>query len=747
MRTNEHCVLVVVAAVVAVGCVVEDDASLDDLDDLEQDISGGTNDVNTPEANAIVSLPGCTGTLVTPDVVLTAGHCVGGRAQPPACVPSTTGDWETPGVWYPFVCGAPVPIGFGNDAAGLWPRATSVSTNERFVVNNVANTALQSGQSVTFRTANGHYVVAEGAVSYLAANRTHALEWETFRVDLLLDTGPINDGDVITLKAAGGMFVRRTPDGGLRADATSTASSSTWFRFRRTAGAGQVTDLDTIAIQDATDKYWTAVNGGGAPWVYQASATQYSLPVGKDILLLKLSAPVPASVAVPMDQVHRIPSVYFDASSKWNEYLCGVGQSCEVGDFNADGRDDAMVFARSTTGTLFVGRSSGTGFTAETWGSGFCMAGQECKVGDFNGDLRDDVVAITTSGVASVRLSTGTAFGGSTQWNPELCLNGETCKFGDVNGDGRDDAIVFWRSIYGGTAVGDVYVGLSNGTSFASLVKWHESFCTGNEVCDVGDFDGDDRTDLVRFRRSTVTGTAEGDVYVSLSNGTGFGIGTLWQGYFCLGQQVCSVGDFDGDGTDDIAAFYRDSSVGGLPNDVTVAISARTRFGARTFWASSFCPGLAECRSGDFDGDGRDDIASFARDSVSGAAAGDVRVARAWAPDEATFVAGERYKITGWGIDALSQGPALRQAGFVDFDELGFDWDMVNGVTVVPANGSISRPGDSGGPLMWWDPLKGKYVNLGALQSVVDLVNSRYTGTFRPAGPLGAWIRKSLRID
>lgn len=82
-------------------------------------LAAGSNDVNTPEANAVVRVGACTGTLITPDIVLTAGHCFRGddyRPRPagtaafsPAC-----GDWQRPDQWYSL--GLPVSVYFGNDS-------------------------------------------------------------------------------------------------------------------------------------------------------------------------------------------------------------------------------------------------------------------------------------------------------------------------------------------------------------------------------------------------------------------------------------------------------------------------------------------------------------------------------------------------------------------------------------------------------------------------------------------------------
>src|SRR4051794_27091511 len=55
---------------------------------------------------------------------------------------------------------------------------------------------------------------------------------------------------------------------------------------------------------------------------------------------------------------------------------------------------------------------------------------------------------------------------------------------GDFNGDGRDDIVTFTRG-----AAADVYVALSNGSSFQGTgVKWHDYFAAGTETPLVGDF-------------------------------------------------------------------------------------------------------------------------------------------------------------------------------------------------------------------------------------------------------------------
>ncbi len=145
----------------------------------------------------------------------------------------------------------------------------------------------------------------------------------------------------------------------------------------------------------------------------------------------------------------------------------------------------------------------------------------------------------------------------------------------------------------------DVYVSLSTGNGFAGTsVKWHDFFALSGETPLTGDFNGDGRDDIVTFTHGSLA-----DVYVALSTGTSFGASAKWQDFFATDGEVPAVGDVNGDGRDDIITFTRNSLA-----DVYVALSTGTGFTASAKWHDFFgvageSPGVA-----DVNGDGRADI-------------------------------------------------------------------------------------------------------------------------------------------
>ena len=197
------------------------------------------------------------------------------------------------------------------------------------------------------------------------------------------------------------------------------------------------------------------------------------------------------------------------------------------------------------------------------------------------------------NGAVYVALSNGAGFGVSQRWDTRPICAGyyDLCRTGDVDRDGDDDIIVF-SDQYNGA----VFVQRAQGGSFGGTETWNNYFCIGNEWCDVGDYNGDGRVDIALFTRSTYgDNDRAGDVEVALSNGNNFVNTGIWHNFFCIGSEWCESADVNGDGRDDIVAFTR-----GTSGNVWVEISTGTGFGDRQdpaeLWNGDFCFGQRNLR-------------------------------------------------------------------------------------------------------------------------------------------------------
>ena len=205
---------------------------------------------------------------------------------------------------------------------------------------------------------------------------------------------------------------------------------------------------------------------------------------------------------------------------------------------------------------------------------------------------------------------------GFTSWNDWFAVDlRDNPMIGDFNGDGLEDVVSFEMS--NPKAFGDVYVALSDGTKFLHGEKWNDWFAVGyDQSVAVGDFNGDGMDDIAVW-----LGAWSREVYMETSHGAGFAPSVRVMEVFGDGpDDVFGAGDVNGDGKDDLVVFSRNTG------KVYVAVSNGNGFNSPQVWHNYFAVSTYERPVvADMDGDGKADIVSLCADNPL--ARGDVYVA------------------------------------------------------------------------------------------------------------------------
>lgn len=227
-------------------------------------------------------------------------------------------------------------------------------------------------------------------------------------------------------------------------------------------------------------------------------------------------------------------------------------------------------------------------------------------VADFNGDGKLDVaVSNFDQNTIAVFLNSGLGIFAPpvtapiithVQLNDSLGLNVGSLAVGDFNEDGKPDLVV---STIAGNQASIVLLGNGDGT-FTQQPPIPNSF--GFFRAQVVDLNGDGHQDLVF--------AMNGSLGVSLGNGDGtFGAMTsLPPGSFPGTYFGLAVADFNGDGKLDIAATDFGSAFGGFGTLVFYAGNGDGTFAAPTAVTLSIASFPGSLASGDFNGDGKQDL-------------------------------------------------------------------------------------------------------------------------------------------
>jgi hypothetical protein len=443
--------------------------------------------------------------------------------------------------------------------------------------------------------------------------------------------------------------------------------------------------VDRLALGDfngdgVTDVFTASQQGGTEQWGY--------FPGGSGALVgLAYAANDPATLRFGDFNGDGVTDVFAatqapDGSTQW-QYSSGGAASyanlaatsvpyseLQFGDFNGDGKTDVLAALPQNDGSLQVVYWPGGLGQPVTLGRVAAPA-PALRVGDFNGDGIDDLLALRCGMSAPLK------FGPLQTLAPSGYQTFIHDLLGDVNGDGRQDVILVSTcqnpNPFGICASHHLQVGTAlSMPAHSYLLAAPQQL--GPASTDftyyrtlTGDFDGDGKTDLALVSGNGTTLT----IAIAHSNGNGsftlgspqnFGFESDWGSFNPI------VGDFNGDGKDDLAfttvcntvALFAGSCTNGDTNRVYVATShgaAGFTLGPRQDLSPSPTWSSFYAFAGDFNGDGRTDLvfnSTCQKNSVidTTCTAGDANLfytALATGPGTFTLGSLQTYGSSGWG--------------------------------------------------------------------------------------------------
>ena len=266
---------------------------------------------------------------------------------------------------------------------------------------------------------------------------------------------------------------------------------------------------------------------------------------------------------------------------------------------------------------IFIGSAFAQDFSAKT---DFTTGNTPYSVsfGDFNGDGKPDMVTANyTANTFSVLMNTTTPGASTPTFSAATDFTTGTGPYavalGDLNGDGKSDVAV---ANYDAASVSVFFNTTTPGASTPTFSA-KTDFTTGTNPASISfnDFNGDGKSDIVvaNYGSNSISvlfnTTTSGSATPTFSAKTDFTTGT--------GPYSVVTGDFNGDGKKDIAAANYDATSVSVFFNTTTTGSATPTFSAKTDFTTGTNPSSVAIR--DLNGDGKIDlaVANYGANSVS----------------------------------------------------------------------------------------------------------------------------------